>query len=128
MLPVASTLLLVWTGLKASAVSYCASYDDGDACRTGSVGTTPGNDEAADRMVPKQPLHFGPDSRFPGRLNYNLRKLSELPHQLLKSGMINELKSNVIITQISIMAGSYSVVEVGICLRFRRVTGMAEKN
>jgi len=46
-------------------------------------------------MVPKQPLHFGPDPRVPGRLNYNLRKLSELPHHLLKSGMISELKSSV---------------------------------
>ena len=55
----------------------------------------PRNDEAADRMVPNQPLHFGPDPRFPGRLNYNLRKLSELPHHLLKSGMISELKSSV---------------------------------
>jgi len=46
-------------------------------------------------MVPKQPLHFGPDPRFPERLNYNLRKLSELPHHLLHSGMITDLKSNV---------------------------------
>lgn len=53
-------------------------------------------DESADRMVPKQPLQFGPDPRYPGRLNYNLRKLSELPHHLLESGMISELKSLVI--------------------------------
>jgi len=46
-------------------------------------------------MVPKQPLHFGPDPRAPCRLNYNLRKLSELPHHLLQSGRIGELKSNV---------------------------------
>jgi len=46
-------------------------------------------------MVPKQPLHFGADARCPGRLNYNLRKLSELPHHLLHSGMISELKSSV---------------------------------
>jgi len=46
-------------------------------------------------MVPKQPLHFGPDPRAPGRLSYNLRKLSELPHQLLGSGRIGELKTNV---------------------------------
>ena len=63
--------------------------------RPRSLGSPPGNDEAADRMVPKQPLHFGPDPRFPGRLNYNLRKLSELPHHLLESRMINELKSSV---------------------------------
>ena len=66
-----------------------------DDFRPRSVGTLPGNDEVADRMVPKQPLHFGPDPRVPGRLNYNLRKLSELPHHLLKSGMISELKSSV---------------------------------
>jgi len=46
-------------------------------------------------MVPKQPLHFGADARCPGRLNYNLRKLSELPHHLLQSGMISELKNDV---------------------------------
>jgi len=50
-------------------------------------------------MVPKQPLHFGADARCPGRLNYNLRKLSELPHHLLHSGMISELKSSVRTTQ-----------------------------
>jgi len=63
--------------------------------RTESVGTPTGSEEAADRMVPKQPLHFGPDPRFPGRINYNLRKLSELPHHLLESRMISELKSSV---------------------------------
>jgi len=63
--------------------------------RTRSVGTPPGSEETADRMVPKQPLHFGADARCPGRLNYNLRKLSELPHHLLQSGMISELKNDV---------------------------------
>lgn len=50
----------------------------------------------ADRMVPKQPLDFGPDPNHPGKLNYNLRKLSELPYHLIASRLTVDLKSQVL--------------------------------
>lgn len=50
----------------------------------------------ADRMVPKQPLDFGPDPNHPGKLNYNLRKLSELPYHLIASRLTLDLKSQVL--------------------------------
>jgi len=50
----------------------------------------------ADRKVPDQPLHFGVDTLRPGVLNYNLRKLSELPYYLVESRMFNDLKSKVL--------------------------------
>lgn len=50
----------------------------------------------ADRKVSGQPLHFGHDSHHPSSLNYNLRKLSELPYHLLESQMVRELMSQVL--------------------------------
>lgn len=50
----------------------------------------------ADRKVSSQPLHFGPDPHNPNTLNYNLRKLSELPYHLLESNMVKDLQRQVL--------------------------------
>lgn len=54
------------------------------------------HESKADRKVSGQPLHFGHDSHHPSTLNYNLRKLSELPYHLLESKMVPELMSQVL--------------------------------
>jgi len=54
------------------------------------------NDEA-DRKVPLQPLQFGPDPHDPWIVNYNQRKLSELPYHLLESKHLVDLKSEVLL-------------------------------
>lgn len=53
--------------------------------------------DEADRKVPLQPLLFGPDSNDPEKINYNLRKLSELPYHLLESRQFNDLKKEVLL-------------------------------
>ena len=53
--------------------------------------------DEADRKVPLQPLIFGPDSEDPEKINYNLRKLSEMPYHLVESHQFNDLKKEVLL-------------------------------
>ena len=61
-------------------------------------GTEDPRECAEDRKVPDQPLHFGLDPQQSGtnKLNYNLRKLSELPCHLLEGRMFVDLKYRVL--------------------------------
>lgn len=50
----------------------------------------------ADRKVRAQPLIFGTDIHRHAKIRYNMRKLSELPYQLIHAGRIEDLKSEVL--------------------------------
>jgi NACHT domain- and WD repeat-containing protein len=51
--------------------------------------------DLADRKVPVQPLSYGPDPHVPGKMTYNLRKLSELPFHLFESRQFLVLRQEV---------------------------------
>lgn len=78
-----------WGGGKCKPFTYSQT-------QVALMSTRRKENDLADRKVPLQPLSYGPDPHSPGKMIYNLRKLSELPYHLFESRQYQVLKQEVI--------------------------------